>query len=63
MAAKKRSSRILASVHEMASDLYRLGFIDEHKMRQYDALCSKPVPEATRPDRAKGAGRGRCEVK
>lgn len=58
MAAKKRSSRILASVHETASDLHRLGFIDEHKMQKYDVLCSKPVSETARTDRAKGARHG-----
>lgn len=63
MATKKRNSRILAAVHETASDLYRLGFIDEQKMQKYDALCSKPITEATRPDQAKGSGRARGEMK
>lgn len=40
----KSKSRILAAVHETASDFHRLGFIDMHKMRQYDALCVGPVP-------------------
>jgi len=39
MAVKRGKSRILREVHEMASDLHRLGFIDERKMRKYDALC------------------------
>jgi putative transcriptional regulator len=38
MTVKRGKSRILREVHEMASDLYRLGFIDERKMRKYDAL-------------------------
>ena len=41
----KPKSRILEAVHETASDFHRLGFIDVHKMRQYDALCLDPVPE------------------
>jgi putative transcriptional regulator len=41
----KAKSRILEAVHEGARDLYRLGFIDKRKMRQYDALCLEPVPD------------------
>ena len=41
----KPKSRIMEAVHETASDLHSLGFIDVHKMRQYDALCLDPVPE------------------
>lgn len=41
----KAKSRILEAVHETASDLHRLGFIDKRKMQKYDALCLKPVPE------------------
>ncbi|PLC51914.1 transcriptional regulator [Pollutimonas subterranea] len=41
----KAKSRILSTVHETASDLHRLGFIDQHKMRKYDALCLGPIPE------------------
>jgi len=37
-------SRIFEAVHETASDLHRLGFIDKRKMRKYDALCLEPVP-------------------
>ena len=36
-------SRILQAVHETASDLHRLGFIDKRKMRRIDALCIAPV--------------------
>lgn len=39
MAMKKRTDRILEAVYETARDLHRLGFIDERKMRKYDALC------------------------
>ena len=41
----KTKSRILEAVHETALDLRRLGFIDVHKMRKYDALCLDPIPE------------------
>lgn len=41
----KAKSPILEAVHETASDFHRLGFINVHKMRQYDALCLDPVPE------------------
>ncbi len=40
----KTKSRILEAVHETASDLRRLGFIDKRKMRKFDALCLDPVP-------------------
>ena len=40
-------SRILEAVHETASDLHRLGFIDKRAMENYDALCIPPVPEYT----------------
>ena len=32
-------------MHETAADLHRLGFIDQRKMRKYDALCLDPIPE------------------
>ena len=41
----KPKSRIMEAVHETVSDLHRLGFIDIHKMREYDVLCLDPVPE------------------
>ncbi len=41
----KARSRIFEAVHETASDLHRLGFIDKRKMRKFDALCLDPVPE------------------
>ena len=40
----KTKSLILEAVHETASDLHRLGFIDKRKMRKFDALCLDPVP-------------------
>lgn len=46
MTAKtKAKSLILDAVHETAGDLHRLGFIDQRKMRKYDALCLAPIPE------------------
>ncbi len=42
---RKAKSQILSAVHETASDLHRLGFIDKRKMRKYDALCMEPIPE------------------
>lgn len=41
----KTKSRILEVVHETASALHRLGFIDQRKMRKYDALCLGPIPD------------------
>ena len=41
----KAKSRLLEAIRETISDFHRLGFIDLHKMRQYDALCLDPVPE------------------
>ena len=40
----KPENRILEAVHETARDFHRAGFIDVHKMRQYDALCQGSVP-------------------
>lgn len=48
MAAKMQAnakSRILDAVHETASDLHRLGFIDKRKTSKFDSLCLAPVPE------------------
>jgi putative transcriptional regulator len=33
----------MEAVHETASDLHRLGFIDKRKMGQYEALCMEPI--------------------
>ncbi len=41
----KAKSRILEAVYETAADLHRLGFIDQRKMRKYDALCLDPIPD------------------
>jgi len=41
----KAKSRIFEAVHETASDLHRLGFIDKRKMRKFDVLCLEPIPK------------------
>jgi len=41
----KKKSDILEAVHETASGLHRLGFIDQRKMRQYDALCLASIAD------------------
>lgn len=41
----KAQSSILEAVHETASDLHRLGFIDQRKMRKFDLLCLDPIPD------------------
>jgi putative transcriptional regulator len=43
--APRAKSRIKEAVHETAAGLHRLGFIDQRRMRQYDALCLQPVPD------------------
>lgn len=40
----KAKSRIFEAVHETATDLQRLGFIDKRKMQKMDVLCLEPVP-------------------
>ncbi len=42
---KKRriDSGILASVHETAAGLHKVGVIDKATMREFDALCLTPV--------------------
>ncbi len=37
-------SAILDAVHVTATDLRRLGFIDQRKMRKFDALCLDQIP-------------------
>lgn len=43
----KTKSLIFEAVHETASDLHRLGFIDKRKMRKFDLLCLDPIPAYT----------------
>ncbi len=44
-AATKSKSAIFEAVHETATDLHALGFIDQRKMRKFDVLCQAPIPE------------------
>ena len=41
----KAKSPILEAVHETASDLHRLGFIQKRNMHKFNALCLAPVPD------------------
>jgi len=41
----KAKSPIFDAVHETATDLHRLGFIDQRKMRKFDLLCQTPIPD------------------
>ena len=45
---RNTESRLLASVHATAHELHDAGFIDLRRMRQYDALCLKPVEPYTK---------------
>ncbi len=47
-AKSKPTSRLLDAVHEGAKDLQVAGFIDMRRMREYDALCLKPVEPYTK---------------
>jgi putative transcriptional regulator len=50
MTEKRRAkSDILASVHETASGLQRIGLLDKATMREFDALCLTPALPMT-PD-------------
>lgn len=52
MAAIKKTrtdSGILASVHETAAGLHKVGVIDKATMREFDALCLTPVQQLS-PD-------------
>ena len=40
-------NKLMASVHEMASDLCGVGGIDKKTMREFDALCLTPVLKVT----------------
>jgi putative transcriptional regulator len=39
----KTRSPIFEAVHETASGLHRMGFIDNRKMGEFDALCLEPI--------------------
>lgn len=39
----RTESSILASVHEAATGLHKIGLVDKATMREFDALCLTPV--------------------
>jgi putative transcriptional regulator len=39
---KTYRNKMMASVHEMASDFYRDGSLDKKTMREFDVLCLTP---------------------
>jgi DNA-binding transcriptional regulator YiaG len=44
--SKKFPNRMMAEIHEGVSDLYKVGAVDEKKMREFDVLCGlvvKPI--------------------
>jgi putative transcriptional regulator len=43
MSTTRKTSRILAEVHEAAQDLHDAGVVDQLTMRRFDALCLPPV--------------------
>ncbi len=45
MKTTRQESRILEEVHEMASDLRKIGLIDKRRMLEFDALCNLQVTE------------------
>lgn len=45
--AKKYRSNAMASIHEMAVDLYEVGLIDKKTMRDFDKSCLVPVKPMT----------------
>jgi putative transcriptional regulator len=46
-AGKKAESGILASVHQAAAGLHKVGLVDKATMREFDALCLAPVVSLT----------------
>jgi putative transcriptional regulator len=44
---KTYRNKMMATVHEMASDFYRDGSLDKKTMREFDALCLTPVQKMT----------------
>ncbi len=43
--AKKYRSDAMAAIHETASDLHRVGGLDQKTMRKFDALCLTPIEQ------------------
>ena len=40
--SKKKSNKILETVHDSVSGFHRAGLVDSKKMAEFDALCSQP---------------------
>ena len=40
---KQYRSNIMASIHETVEDLYEVGLMEEHTMREFDELCLTPI--------------------
>lgn len=47
MPKKKYRSDLMASIHETAEDLYKVGGMDKKTMREFDVLCLTPIQEMT----------------
>jgi putative transcriptional regulator len=45
---RRTKSTVLDAVHEGATGLHQLGFIDKRRMAEFDALCLPPVPKYSR---------------
>jgi DNA-binding transcriptional regulator YiaG len=45
---KKYQSEQLMVIHDMAKSLYKIGAIDNAKMREFDADCLVSTPETAR---------------
>ena len=45
--AKKYRSKVMAPIHETATDLHRAGGMDKKTMRKFDALCLTPIQAMT----------------
>ena len=45
--AKKYRSKVMAAIHETATDLHRAGGMDKKTMRKFDALCLTPIQSMT----------------
>lgn len=46
---KKYRNGAMASVHEMAAGLYKLGKLDQKTMREFDVMCLIPIQTMTPP--------------
>jgi putative transcriptional regulator len=49
---KRYRSKLMASIHETAEDLYSAGLMKKRTLREFDALCLTPVKPLT-PDQVR----------